>query len=327
MLQKASELTVCIPVYNAMPYLPDTMTSILNQTVSDFRLLIIDDGSTDDSYAYLQTLQDPRITLLTQRNRGLSGTLNRMLEMLGGGWMIRQDQDDTAMPNRVEKLQEAIEQYPQAGLIYSHVAHWQGGAAKGLLLTTPTDSSGLRSFLDTGYLPSICHPSIALRVEAALELGGYRFNLNVEDYDLYWRMGRHFDAQMVPDVLLGYRMAANSISDRNSRKQATNVLYIQYLLLSDLWGRESLPYEQVVATLESMVDRRHLTFRRHMRSAFVDYGSKRYARFAMMVARAFLASPASFLKRFLKQNAELARVGISPENFRKHQALLWQAQE
>ncbi len=324
---QATKLTVCLPVYNAMPYVAETLVSLLDQTVSNFDVLIIDDGSTDDTLAYLQSFQKthpgPRFTILSQPNRGLTVTLNRMLEMLGTGWMVRQDADDIALPNRIEKLQEAMQQFPRAGMIYSHVAHWQRGSSQGLLLATPTGSTGLRAFLEKGYLPAICHPSIALRVEAALEVGGYRFDHDIEDYDLYWRMGLKFHAHMIPDVLLGYRMTANSISDKNSRKQATNILYVQYLLLSELWGKESLPYEQVIPTLEKMVDRRHVSFRRHMRSALVRYGSRRYVGFAVEVTRAFLASPTSFLARFLRKNEQIARIGVAPELFRRHQKQLW----
>jgi glycosyltransferase involved in cell wall biosynthesis len=316
-----------------MPHLPDTLESLMNQTVSEFNILIIDDGSKDNSWEYLQSAQEGvlknarhRVTILHQENLGLSGTLNRMLEMLGTGWMVRQDQDDIALPSRIERLQEAISKYPQAGMIYSHAAHWQRGSTKGNLLTTPSDETGLRSFLEKGYLPSICHPSIALRVEAALEQGGYRFNLSVEDYDLYWRMGLHYDAYMVPEPLLGYRMVANSMSDKGSRKQAINVLYVQYLLLSELWRKKSLPYEQVVAVLERMVDWRHVTFRRHMRTALVLFGNKQFGAFALEITKAFLASPTRFVARFVKKNGEIARIGIAPENFKRQQALLWPAQ-
>lgn len=328
-----TQITVCIPVYNAMPYLPDTLESLMRQTVSDFNILIIDDGSKDHSWEYLQSAlrgvlkpAGDRVTVLHQENRGLTGTLNRMLEMLGTGWMVRQDQDDIALPTRIERLREAIRRFPEAGMIYSHAAHWQHGATKGNLLTTPSDETGLRSFLATGYLPAICHPSIALRVEAALEQGGYRFNLSVEDYDLYWRMGLHYDAYMVPEPLLGYRMVAGSMSDKSSRKQAINVLYVQYLLLSELWRKKSQPYEQVVAVLERMVDWRHVTFRRHMRTALVLFGNKQYGAFALEIGKAFLASPTRFMARFLKKNAEIARLGIAPENFQRQQALLWPAQ-
>lgn len=319
---KAANMTVCIPVYNAMPYLPETLASVLSQSFRDFQILIIDDGSTDESFAYLQTLSDPRITLVQQENVGLTATLNRMLEMVKSGWLIRQDADDIALPSRLQRLHEYMERYPDAGMIYSHAAHYQRGALKGLLMTTPTDETGLRSFLKTGYLPSICHPSIGLRVDAAREIGGYRFDLHVEDYDLYWRIGLNYDVVMIPETLLGYRMIGGSISAQNSQKQATNVLFIQYLLLSELWHRRSMPYEQAAVVLEGMIDRGNLNFRRHMRSAMVEYGRGAYGAFGLLLGQAFLASPTSFLRRFLRHK-QSPGVGTSPKSFESHASLLW----
>jgi glycosyltransferase involved in cell wall biosynthesis len=323
MSHETPKLTVCLPVYNAMPHLSDTLASILNQTVRDFHILLIDDGSTDDSFAYLQSLDDPRITLIQQQNQGLTATLNRMLEMVGSGWMIRQDADDIALPNRLERIQEYIQRFPNAGMIYSYAGHYQQGGLRGDLLTTATDQTGLRSFLKKGYLPSICHPSIALRVDAALAMGGYRFDLHVEDYDLYWRVGLRYDVHMIPEVLLGYRMTSSSVSDQNSRKQATNILYVQYLLLSELWKKRSSTYGEVEPVLQRMVDQRHLNFRKHMRTAMGQFGERRYRSFAFEIAKAFAASPQSFMTRLLRQESEGARIGISPEIFRAQTALLW----
>lgn len=321
----ATQMAVCIPVYNAMPYLRDTLASVLNQSFGDFRILIIDDGSKDDSLAYLQTVSDPRITLIHQENAGLTATLNRMLDLVGTGWLIRQDADDIALPNRVERLHEYIERHPQAGMIYSQAAHYQRGALKGLLLTTPTDQTGLRSFLNKGYLPSICHPSIALRVDAARAIGGYRFDLHVEDYDLYWRIGLKYDVEMIPEVLLGYRMVGSSISDQNNHRQATNILFIQYLLLSELMQRSSLPYDQVVHILDGMVDLGHLQFRKHMRSAMLAYSNAQYLNFGHSFTKAFFSSPDSFLRRFLLKGGEPAGVGASPASFESNASFLWPA--
>ena len=316
-----------MPVHNAMPYLRDTLDSLLTQSFRDFDMLIIDDGSTDDSLSYLkaflETHRDPRVTLLHQSNQGLTATLNRMLAQLRSGWMVRQDADDICLPNRLERLHEWIERYPEAGMIYSQASHYQQGHLRGQLLTTPSDSTGLRSFLQKGFLPSICHPSIALRVDATLKLGGYRFDLHVEDYDLYWRMGLQYDVHMIPEVLLGYRMSSSSISDQNSERQATNVLYIQYLLLSHLWQKSGLAFPDVQPVLKTMVDRNHLAFRRQMRSAMVRYGEGRYITFAAHLTKAFMASPTSFFARFKRQHSELAKVGISPTFFRAQSAYLW----
>ena len=323
MSEWTSQLTVGLPVYNAMPHLQDSIASVLNQSFRNFSILIIDDGSTDSSLAYLQSVRDPRITLIHQQNKGLTATLNRMLTIMGSGWMVRHDADDIALPNRLQLIHEHVERFPEAGMIYSDAAHYQRGAPKGKLLTTPSDQTGLRSFLKQGYLPSICHPSIALRVDAALELGGYRFDLHVEDYDLYWRIGLSYDVHRIPEVLLGYRMTSASISDQNSQRQAMNILFVQYLLLSELWQKKSLTYKQAAPFLQQMVDRNHLNFRTHMRAAMVRYGEGDYKTFAVQLARAFLASPTSFMSRLLKHQGGIARVGISPDLFRAQSALLW----
>ena len=310
-----------------MPHLSETLESLRTQSFSDFDLLIIDDGSTDNSLEFLTDFvsrqNSSRIRLLSRRNKGLTGTLNEMLELLQSGWMVRQDADDIALPDRLRRIADYIEQYPEAGMIYSYAAHFQAGALKGQLLTTPTDSTGLRSFLEQGYLPSICHPAIALRVEAALALGGYRFDLHVEDYDLYWRMGLRFDARLIPETLLGYRMTSSSISDQNSQVQATNLLYVQYLLLSRLWQKKELLYDEVLPVLSGMVDRGHLKFRRFMRSAMVHYGARQHLLFISYVGRAFWSSPGSFLRRFFLNNSQVARVGISPKLFQQQEVLLW----
>ncbi len=72
-------LTVGIPVYNGMPFLPEAVDSILSQAFDDYELLVINDGSTDGSWEYLKSLRNQRLRLISQENRGLTTTLNRML--------------------------------------------------------------------------------------------------------------------------------------------------------------------------------------------------------------------------------------------------------
>ena len=81
------QITVGIPVFNAMPYLPDSLESILRQGFSDFDILVINDGSTDDSREYLRSVRDPRLRIVDQENRGVVAARNRMLaEVPRRGW-------------------------------------------------------------------------------------------------------------------------------------------------------------------------------------------------------------------------------------------------
>lgn len=84
-----SSITVGLPVYNAMPFFPEAIESLLHQTVSDFNILVIVDGADDRSLQYLETVLDDRLRVLTQPNRGLTATLNRMLHETRIGWYDR----------------------------------------------------------------------------------------------------------------------------------------------------------------------------------------------------------------------------------------------
>src|SRR5271154_5570363 len=96
-----SALTVMMPVYNAMPYLPAAVNSILGQSLQDFKFQIIDDGSTDGSREYLEGLRDTRIRLDSQHHSGLQSVLNRSLELVETCLYARMDADDVAHPERL----------------------------------------------------------------------------------------------------------------------------------------------------------------------------------------------------------------------------------
>src|SRR4051812_48654504 len=93
--------TFGIPVFNGMPYLPETLESVWRQTNPHFKVLVIDDGSTDDSLQYLRSIKDSRLNVISQPNRGLPATLNRLLGEARTPWLVRLDADDTACPERL----------------------------------------------------------------------------------------------------------------------------------------------------------------------------------------------------------------------------------
>ena len=95
-------ITIIVPVYNGMPHLPETVDAILAQTYSYFTLRLINDGSTDGSAAYLDSLSDPRIQVVHKDNQGLCATLNYALNHASTDIIARCDQDDIWLPRRLE---------------------------------------------------------------------------------------------------------------------------------------------------------------------------------------------------------------------------------
>lgn len=320
-----TKLTIGLPVFNAMPFLQESLESLLRQTDGDFKILAIDDGSTDSSLEYLRSVQDPRLSVFTQPNRGLTSTLNRMLLEVDTPWLMRHDADDVASAGRVTVTKRFIEQFPDAGMFYSDARYYQKGRSAGTFRTTRATPDQLRQIAATGYLPAICHPTVTLNVEKTLTLGGYRFNLHIEDVDLWWRMALRFDIRYIPEVTAYVRHNAASVSAPNLEYQSINTLYVQYLLLSHLQGWPSMAYELVHEHLPQLIDKPKLRFREHMRSANIGYSQKDYVNATKHLARAAMASPSYFVSRvaYELRRSNLVLNGENPVIFMRQRSVLW----
>ncbi len=320
-------LTVGLPVYNAMPFLPRTLDSLLRQTHENFDLLVIDDGSTDGSLDYLKSVKDRRLRLLSQENRGLVATLNRMLAEVNTPWLVRHDADDIAFPERLALTAEAIQRHPEAGMFYSFARYCQDHRIFGTFRTTSATPDQLRDLTRSGHLLAICHPAVTLNVAKTTDLGGYRFNLHVEDIDLWWRMALKYDIQLIPSATVAVRHNAASVSARNFEQQCINTLFVQYLLLSHLWDLSPLPYEQAANRLSTLVNQRHVRFRENTRLANISLSQEQYLEAAKHAFLALGASPSHLLKRVLYEFRPEAAVvnGDDPARFQKNKNLLWPA--
>jgi len=103
-VMKTPKISVVLPTYNAGDYLLRAVNSILDQTLTDFELLIIDDGSTDNTAEIIAGFEDDRIVAITlPQNKGLIRALNHGLERAKGDYIARMNADDIALPTRLEK--------------------------------------------------------------------------------------------------------------------------------------------------------------------------------------------------------------------------------
>ncbi|MBI5641485.1 MAG: glycosyltransferase [Nitrospirae bacterium] len=181
-----AKLTVLLPVYNGLLYLPQAVNSILNQTMPDFKFLIIDDGSTDGTAEYLDRLQDPRLLIVHQANIGLGATLNRGLDMCNTEFIARMDADDISFPNRFQQQLSYMVDHPNVVMVGTQVDFivntkiFPGPR-------TPVKHSEIQRLLNRGKA-AICHPSIMVRTTAIKEIGGYRIRGAGEETDLFLRM-------------------------------------------------------------------------------------------------------------------------------------------
>src|ERR1035441_304484 len=97
-------ISILLPVYNAMPYLPLAVASIFSQTMTEWEVIAVDDKSTDGSGEYLDKLQDRRVRVFhSAKNQGACAALNHAILESKGRWLARMDADDVCMPERLER--------------------------------------------------------------------------------------------------------------------------------------------------------------------------------------------------------------------------------
>jgi glycosyltransferase involved in cell wall biosynthesis len=205
-------ISVILPCYNGSSYIYDAIGSILDQTFPDFELIVIDDGSTDDSAEIIQTFDDSRIRFFQQRNQGLPATLNRAISLANGEYLARMDADDISLPARFERQVDFLEKHPEHGMVGTWASIWADRQKTSRFHRPATECSLLK--FDLLFYNSIVHSSTMIRRKVFVECGEYATEetRQPQDYDLWSRMMRHYEMTNLPEVLHIYRETATSIS-------------------------------------------------------------------------------------------------------------------
>ena len=113
----SSEISVIIPLYNKEKIIERSVRSVLNQSFQDFELIIVNDGSTDNSWKIVRSIHDERIVLVEQENGGPSKARNTGVKKAKGNWIVFLDADDELLPNALSLMVEEVHNYPDADLI------------------------------------------------------------------------------------------------------------------------------------------------------------------------------------------------------------------
>lgn len=219
------KVSVIIPTYNRAHLVKDAVESVLNQTYQDFELIVIDDGSTDNTREVLAVYKD-KLTYIYQENQGRSAARNHGIKLAQGEYIAFLDSDDVWFPDKLERQVPVLESAPpDVVLVHGYkcivdqnlqlVPGWE------LKLRKLYTSAEKREETYENYLHSSCNftSSILVRKTAIIEIGCYDILIRtLEDLDLYLRLllkGYNF-AFISEPALIKYRCHENNTHLRNS---------------------------------------------------------------------------------------------------------------
>lgn len=207
-------VSVLLPVYNRES-VNKCIDSILNQTFSDFELLIIDNASTDRTVDVIRSYQDKRIRLvINEKNIGQTGSLNKGLDLAKGKYIARIDSDDLMLENRLEKQISYMEEHPECGFCGSMIRNITEDDRISKPLNLCITDEGLRLF--QGISSCIYHPAVMYRTKILRENGIYYDTklMIAEDYEIWDRLLKITQGHNIPEVLTLYRVGDNKDSVR-----------------------------------------------------------------------------------------------------------------
>ena len=206
-------VSVLLPVYNGAVFLEGGIESILSQSYRNIELIVINDGSSDDSAKIISNFQDPRIRAYHQENQGLATTLNRAISLAHGEYLARQDQDDLSLPQRIEKQVRFLDAHPNCGMVGGWAEIWMENVKSERTHQHPSENSHLK--YDLLFDNPFVHSSVMLRKSVCDTVGCYSTDMSrqpPEDYELWSRVARHFEVANIPEILLVYREVQKSMS-------------------------------------------------------------------------------------------------------------------
>jgi glycosyltransferase involved in cell wall biosynthesis len=221
-------ISVILPVYNGADYLSDAIESILCQTFKDFELILINDGSSDNSLNIAQAYkeQDARVVLINQKNIGLVATLNKGISLAKGQFIARMDQDDISLENRfLEQIKLLETGYDLCGCHFHFITE-SGQLSKSRVVSVNTD---FQSIILTRSTP-FAHGSVMIR-KSFLDENNLKYShekyTSAEDYYLWCQCFEHgAKITNVDEYLFLYRDFDLSLSKLNSKsnlKDAQNI--------------------------------------------------------------------------------------------------------
>jgi glycosyltransferase involved in cell wall biosynthesis len=221
------KVSVILPTYNRVEYIKQSIVSVLKQTLENIELIVIDDGSEDNTENVVVGISDERIKYVKNKtNIGVTKSLNRGIEIASGKYIARiDDQDEWGDDNKLKKQVGFLEDNEEYVLIGTGVVvtNTKGGE-KFRYLKPVTDNDIRRNMLQKNCF---AHPSVVFCKDAFEKVGGYNESVKVgQDYDLWLRLGKIGKMRNLSEYAIRYVDDDQGVSSRKKKEQIKQNFYL-----------------------------------------------------------------------------------------------------
>lgn len=212
-------VSVIVPAYNAQETIGETLESIFNQTLADFELIVVNDGSTDQTLKIVAGFDDSRLKAFSYPNAGVAASRNRGAAQASSAYLSFIDADDLWTPDKLEAQLNALENTPQAAVAYSWTNYIdQTGRFVARAQRTTFDGDVYAELLMRDFLESASN--VTIRRQAFIDSGGFDESLSgAADWDLFLRLAARYSFVAVPRLGVLYRLGGNSMSANLSMQE------------------------------------------------------------------------------------------------------------
>jgi len=297
-------VTVLVPVYNGASHLSETLTSLLAQTYKDLEILIIDDGSTDNSVEIIKSFSGPRIRMMQKENGGLCSTLNLGIQEARGEYIARSDQDDISFPHRLDREMTVADTYPEALGMFAYNTKIGGKHSwPNSDKLTATNCVKVYDPIKDGCLLG---STMLARTSALREIGGFRERYYpVDDWDLECRLAEKGQVLVVCEPLVAYRFHRDASTYRIFAEMQQKRYWTEDSHRRRVQNLPELSFEEFLAQLPTNIQarlrRRRLSlWKLHTRIAGQHLLDGNYLRAAVNLTAASVLNPIDISRRITR---------------------------
>ncbi len=215
--------SIIMPAYNSAPYIAQSIDSVFQQTFDDWELIVIDDGSTDNTVDIVNGYGD-RVRFLRQKNQGAAAARNYGAQEAHGTWLAFLDSDDIWMPDKLEKQMELTDRYNWSCTDSVFFGHNHDGTTRSSDVSPHTSDDVLSTLVVNNFIGT---STVLMKKSVFFECGGFDQSLKaLQDWDLWLKVASKHSLGYVADAAVRYRVHAKSTSrsTRNTHQYHMEVI-------------------------------------------------------------------------------------------------------